>query len=178
MRHVVGVMIVLGLVPAQAAGDDWPGWRGASRQGVSSDTGLPLRWSATENVAWKTAIPGDGWSSPIVWGDHVIVTAVHDGGASYHVVAFDRASGRLLWDTEVFRQAPGAKDETASSAATPAADGQRVYAVFPGGVAAVTFRGEIAWTNRDHPFHVCGSSPILYQDMLKCCELPCLADWH
>jgi outer membrane protein assembly factor BamB len=94
------------------------------------------------------------------------VTAVSDGGASYHVVAFDRASGRLLWDTEVFRQAPGAKDETASSAATPAADGQRVYAVFPGGVAAVTFRGEIAWTNRDHPFHVCGASPILYQDML------------
>jgi outer membrane protein assembly factor BamB len=160
----------LGVLPALAIADDWPGWRGPSRQGVSAETGLPLHWSATENVAWKTVLPGEGWSSPIVWGERVFVTTATDGGASCHVLAFDRASGRPLWDTEVFRQGRDAKNEKNSDAtATPATDGRRVYAVFPGGIAAVDLDGTVAWTNRDHPFHGvhgCGASPLLYQDML------------
>lgn len=59
-----------------AAADNWPQFRG-SRAGVAADdAALPESWSATENVVWKIDVPGRGWSSPIVWGDHVFVTAV------------------------------------------------------------------------------------------------------
>jgi hypothetical protein len=57
-----------------AAAENWPRFRGPTGQGISTETGLPTRWSATENVAWKTPIPGQGWSSPIVWGDRVFAT--------------------------------------------------------------------------------------------------------
>src|SRR5437867_451421 len=56
-------------------GENWPNWRGPSSTGISTETGLPVRWSDTENVAWKASIRGLGISSPIVWGDRVIVTS-------------------------------------------------------------------------------------------------------
>ena len=54
----------------------WPQFRGPQSSGVTEDPRLPDKWSATENIAWKTAIPGIGWSSPIVWGDQIFVTSV------------------------------------------------------------------------------------------------------
>src|SRR3989339_1070825 len=66
---------------APGAADAWPQFRGPHSSAVSTDSGLPEKWSATENVLWKTKIPGRGWSSPIVWGDRVFVTsAVQDKG--------------------------------------------------------------------------------------------------
>src|SRR5215510_12209505 len=62
------------------AADNWPQFRGPGARAVSEVTRLPLRWSATENVAWKTAIPGSGWSSPVVWGNRVFLTSVVSAG--------------------------------------------------------------------------------------------------
>lgn len=80
-------------------GQDWRGWRGPSGQGDSIETKLPERWSETENVAWKTAIPGLGWSSPIVVADRVFVTSATDNGESCRVICLDRRRGKIQWET-------------------------------------------------------------------------------
>ena len=132
---------------------------------------LPLTWSATENIAWKTPIPGESWSSPIVWGDRIFVTTATEGGAKCHVLAIDRASGQIVWNTPVFDQSLRRKETRNTYATpTPATDGKRVYACFgDGSFAAVDFAGKVVWINREHPFysqHGLGSSPVLYRDLL------------
>ncbi len=150
---------------------NWPGFRGPDHQGHSTETHLPSAWSPTENIAWKAAVPGEGWSSPITWGDRVFVTTATDAGESCRVVSIDARNGAVLWNTEVFRQLPRRKEARNSHATpTPATDGERVYACFgDGSFAALDFKGAVVWTNRDHKFygqHGLGSSPILHGDLL------------
>lgn len=156
---------------SSAFAENWPSFRGPTGQGISSETDLPLKWSATENVRWKAEVPGEAWSSPVVWGDRVFVTTATDGGTLCRVLAFDLKSGKELWNTEVFKQETLRKEQRNTYATpTPCTDGERVYAVFGGGgVAAVWFDGKIAWTNRDFPFysrHGLGSSPVLAEGLL------------
>lgn len=153
------------------AEENWPRFRGPNGQGISAATGLPTEWSAEKNIAWKTEIPGEGWSSPIVWGERVFVSAATDGGKNCHIIAIDLKSGEILWNKTVFTQQPQHKNEKNSYAtSTPVTDGKLVYAVFgSGGFAAVDFEGNIAWTNQDLDFysqHGLGASPILYDDLL------------
>lgn len=150
---------------------EWPQFRGPTGQGHSSETGLPLSWNATTNVAWKTPIPGEGWSSPIVWGDRVFLTSTTDGGKRCLVIAVDAPSGRILWEKHVFDQEAGRKEGKNSYATpTPCTDGKRVYAVFGGGgAAALEFDGTVVWTNQDVKFysrHGLGSSPIVHDGLL------------
>lgn len=154
-----------------AAAEDWPQFRGRDTRGVSAETGLPLRWSATDNVAWKAAIPGESWSSPIVWGNQVFLTTATEAGESCRVLSLDRRTGKILWDKEAFRQAPGKKEGRNTYATpTPATDGERVYVCFgDGSFAAFDFAGRVRWTNRGHRFygqHGLATSPILYRDLL------------
>jgi outer membrane protein assembly factor BamB len=159
------------LAASPVCGENWPQFRGPTSQGHSSESNLPLEWSATENIAWKTAIPGESWSSPNVWGDRVFLTTATEGGAKCHVLAIDRATGQIVWNKHVFDQ-PLRRKETRNTYATPtpATDGKCVYACFgDGSFAAVDFAGEIVWVNREYPFysqHGLGSSPVLYRDLL------------
>lgn len=155
----------------RAATEEWPRFRGPTGQGVSQEKSLPTKWSATDNIAWKSDIPGEGWSSPIVWGDRVFLTTATDGGESCHVRALSRLDGKTLWDTMVFRQTKGHKQTKNSYATpTPVTDGERIYAAFnDGGIAALTVQGRIAWVNQDvkhYSEHGLASSPILYKDTL------------
>jgi outer membrane protein assembly factor BamB len=154
-----------------AQAENWPRFRGPSGQGISPEKNPPLEWSADSNIAWKTAIPGEGWSSPIVHGDRIFLTSTLENGASCRVISLDRKSGALLWNKEVFRQMPGHKQPNNSYATpTPVTDGKHVYAAFnDGSFAAVNFEGELAWTFREINFyseHGLGASPILHQDLL------------
>ena len=166
--------IVAGLclsVSATAEAENWPQFRGPTAQGHSAETGLPLKWSATENIAWKAPIPGESWSSPVVWADRVFLTTATADGASCRVLALDRKSGRILWDKEVFQQVPRRKERRNSYATpTPATDGERVYACFgDGSFAALNFAGDVVWINRDYKFygqHGLGTSPILHDGLL------------
>jgi outer membrane protein assembly factor BamB len=147
------------------------GFRGPTGQGVSTEKGLPMEWSSTSNIAWKTMIPGEGWSSPIVFGDHVFVTTATDNGVSCRVICLKRHTGEILWNREVVQQAPQRKEKRNSYATpTPVTDGQRVYAVFgDGSIAALSLEGEVLWTYRDFKFysqHGLGVSPILSRDLL------------
>src|SRR4026209_3049803 len=82
---------------------DWPQFRGPTGQGVSDERGLPLEWSETKNVKWKVAIPGKGWSSPVIQGDKIWLTTATDEGKSLRAVAVDRNTGAILVNVEVFR---------------------------------------------------------------------------
>jgi outer membrane protein assembly factor BamB len=157
---------------APAAADQWPSFRGPTGQGQSREIRLPVKWSLTEGVLWRTPIDGESWSSPIVWGGRVFVTTARDGGRACHVLALDRRTGKILWDTRVFTQETSRKEAKNSYATpTPATDGSRVFAAFGDGsvVAVEAGSGAIAWTNRDFPFysqHGLGTSLVLYRDLV------------
>jgi outer membrane protein assembly factor BamB len=151
--------------------ENWPGFRGPSGQGISQERNLPLAWSLRENLAWRTDIPGTGWSSPIVWEDRVFVTSASPDGTSCHLVCLDTASGKIVWDKDLFHQnSPRKMAENSHATPTPVTDGKRVYAAFNGGrIVAVDDRGNIAWSWRDEQFvskHGLAASPILYRGLL------------
>jgi len=170
MKRTIPVATFL-LVAAALPAENWPQFRGPTGQGTSTETGLPLRWTATESVAWRTPIPGESWSSPIVWGDRVFVTTATEGGVSCRLLSLDRKTGNVLWNKEVFQQVPRRKEGRNTYATpTPATDGARVYACFgDGSFAALNFAGQVVWTNRNYPFysqHGLATSPILHRGLL------------
>ena len=163
--------------PSPGAAAQWPQFRGPAGQGHASETGLPLEWSETRNVLWKTPVPGRGWSSPSIAGGRVWLTTAIQGsegrgrGVSLRALAFDATSGREVVNTEVFFvDRPGdlnAKNSYASP--TPIVDGDRVYVHFGAqGTAALTTTGEIVWKTRlaYQSQHGNGGSPALYGDLL------------
>lgn len=157
---------------ASASADDWPMWRGPRGDGISHDTEAPLHWSSTENIAWKTSIPGVGRSSPIVLGTRVYLTTGDVADQSRRVMCIDRETGKLLWNVVVHRGPEGQmhrNNTTASS--TPAADDRRVYAAFVDDqglrVAALDHAGNILWTATPGTFfsqHGFAASPVLCRD--------------
>jgi outer membrane protein assembly factor BamB len=168
---LISVAFVLASSFEEARAEDWPQFRGATNQGVSTADDVPLSWSESKNIAWRTEIPGESWSSPIVWRDRVFVTTAVEQGKSCRVLSIDTNTGRVLWDKEVFQQELSRKEDRNTYATpTPATDGHRVYACFgSGSFAALDFAGNVVWVNHDYPFygqHGLGSSPILYDGLL------------
>lgn len=174
MRLLFGALVVIASLSSGAdslCGEDWTRFRGPNGQGKTPESDLPLEWSEDSNIAWRTTIPGQGWSSPIVSGDHVFVTTATERGASCRVIGIDRLSGDMLWNTEVHRQIPGPKRAQNSYATpTPVTDGARVYAAFyDGTMVAVDFDGKLVWKNEDvdfHSLHGLGASPILVDGLI------------
>ena len=172
MRLILLASVLLTASQALAA-EDWPQFRGPTGQGVSAETGLPLEWSESQNVRWKTAVPGIGWSSPVVAGDRVWITsAVVDRSAtSLRALAFDTATGRQVVDAEVFRlpRRNLLNPKNSHASPTPVVEGDRVYVHFGAdGTAALTSSGEVVWRKR-FPYesqHGNGGSPTLYKDLL------------
>src|SRR5205823_13740372 len=115
----------------QVAADDWPWWRGPTLDGKSRDRQAPKRWSTTDNVVWKTPVPGRGHSSPVLWGDRVFLTTAEEDTQTQSVLAFDRKSGKRLWQTPAGKGGfPRKYGKNTHASATPACDGERVLAVF------------------------------------------------
>ncbi|MBK5295520.1 MAG: PQQ-binding-like beta-propeller repeat protein, partial [Vicinamibacteria bacterium] len=172
IKTLFSAILVAGPLAVVAGADPWPGFRGPTGQGFSKEIRLPVSWSANRDVMWTTPIPGEGWSSPIAWGGRVLVTTARDEGRACHVLALDRRTGEVLWDTLVFTQALKRKEGRNSYATpTPVTDGARVYTAFgDGSFAAVDLvNGKVVWTNRDYPFyghHGLGTSPVLYRDLV------------
>ncbi len=150
----------------------WPRWRGPSGQGLVTDSGYPDRWSATENVLWKTPVPGDGNSSPIVWRDRILLTTAYEGGRRLSVLAFRRSDGMRLWETFApeGRRDGGTHFKNGHASATPATDGERVYVSFgTRGLLALDLNGKIVWQQdlgQMDAYHGTAGSPLLYKDRL------------
>jgi outer membrane protein assembly factor BamB len=158
----------------------WPEFRGPDGNGVSKSAGLPIRWSETENVRWKTPVHGKGWSSPIVLGGRVWMTTATPDGKELFVVAIDKATGRVEIDKKLFDvpNPQAAHDFNSYASPTPvgepttsAREAARVYVTFgsPGTAALDAATGAVIWTRRDlecNHYRGAGSSPILFRDLL------------
>ncbi len=160
---------VLALSPGRA--EDWPAWRGPTGQGHSAATGLPVRWSATENVRWKIPLPGPGNSTPIVWGDRVFLTQATESGRKRSLWCLSRRDGAKLWEATVEFRGDEPKHETNTyCAASPATDGERVVVSHgSAGVYCYDFNGKELWHRDLGPCrHIWGSaaSPVLYKDLV------------
>ncbi|MCX7423396.1 MAG: PQQ-binding-like beta-propeller repeat protein [Planctomycetia bacterium] len=171
------LLLVLFLLPhVRCNAENWPGWRGPNRNGVTSDTGVPTTWSATENVLWKMPLPGIGTSNPVVWGDKVFVTASEgrDQG-ELHVICFDRDTGRELWHQRLWGTAPTLfYGRSGMASPSPVTDGKRLFAFFgTGDVFCFDLDGGLLWqraiADEYGPFEnrfAAASSPLLFEDKL------------
>jgi outer membrane protein assembly factor BamB len=176
--------------------DQWAQWRGPQGNGVAATADPPMTWSEEKNIRWKTALPGVGNSSPIVWGDRVFLTTGIPGGEEveptagrrpgehdntlkvrknkFVVLALDRTDGRILWQTTVRDQVPHeARHNTGSFAsASPLTDGERVFAFFGShGLYCLDWNGKVLWERDLGDMHTKhghgeGSSPVLHGDTL------------
>jgi outer membrane protein assembly factor BamB len=167
------------LACASAPAADWPEFRGPDGQGHAEEHGLPVLWGPMKNVAWKVAVPGNGWSSPIVFKGRVYLTTAvpptggRKGELSLRALCLDAKSGTVVWDREVFRQAagaPGIHGKNSHASPTPLTDGERLYVHFGHqGTACLDLEGNVVWTNREltyAPVHGNGGSPVLCGDLL------------
>ena len=152
--------------------ENWPMWRGPRLDGTSAEQGLPTKWSATENIVWRTELPGEGHASPIVWGEKVFTVASKTGTEERLLLCLDGKTGAILWQTVVLQSGAEQIHRLNSRASsTPATDGERVFTAFLDNrevvVAAHDFAGKPLWQERPGAFaskHGFCSSPILFQD--------------
>jgi len=166
------MLCILGALAACAAAGEWPSWRGPQRDGVSDETGIPIRWSPTENILWKVPIPGKGHSSPIVWGDRIFLTTCVKERQERILLCIDRRDGKILWQRVVLTAPLERLNQLNSYASsTPATDGKHVWVPFLDRehmfVACYGVEGEEVWTKRPGEFHAVHgfcSSPLLYRD--------------
>jgi hypothetical protein len=192
-----GVLLTVGLVglavvAVSAGADDWPRFRGRSAGVAADDPALPDAWSPTENVVWKADIPGLGWSSPVVWGDHVFLTSVVNttqqeppkpgfylgdwpaSSAPHHwtVYDIDFRTGKIRWQQVVSSAPPGRAKHLKNSYAseTPVTDGERVYFYFGNaGLFVFDLDGKPVWSKPIGPLKTrnnwgTGASPVVHGD--------------
>ncbi len=154
--------------------EDWPGWRGPRGDGTSSERGIPQTWSQTDNIRWKTPIPGKGHSSPIVWGERVFVTTCLEGKGERVLMCLDRRDGKVLWQQVVLTAKLEKKHPLNSFAsATPVTDGKHVWVAFLAypdmQAACYDFDGKQVWMRSPGKLlsvHGFCSSPILHKNLV------------
>jgi len=167
-------MPLMFLLSDAALAENWPGWRGPRGDGTSNEKNVPVKWSGTQNVIWKTPVPGKGHASPIVWARHIFVVTADKELKQRILLCLDRNNGKILWQRVVL-EAPLERINRLNSYAssTPATDGERVYVSFLDKdkmfVAAYDFDGNKIWEVRPGAFasmHGYCSSPVIWKDKL------------
>ena len=160
---------------AFGADGDWPQWRGPMSDGHSSETDVPVKWDAT-SVLWKTALPGNGQSSPVIAGDRIFLTAEQQQGRERIVFCVDRTSGKIVWQETVWTGEPE-KSHTMNgwASATCATDGQHVVAFFGrGGLHGFSVDGQKLWSRDlgtfEGPWGTGASPMIVGNTVIQNCE--------
>lgn len=166
-----------------ALAGDWSQFRGPGGQGVSDAKGIPTQWSDSENLLWKTKLPGAGSSSPIILGERIYVTCysgygmgVEDAGGledlTLHLVCLNAQDGKIIWDTPIKPAQPESSRvrDHGYAAQTPATDGEHLYVFFgKSGVFKFDLEGKKIWQTRlgdgTHGWG-CGTSPVLFEDLV------------
>jgi outer membrane protein assembly factor BamB len=155
------------LAASIVSADNWPGWRGPTGLGQSTEKDLPLTWSEKENIRWKTPLPDTGNASPAIWGDHIFLTQATDKGTKRGILCIDRKTGREKWSHYVEQKKVEPTHGTNPyGSATCATDGERVItSLGSGGVLCLDFNGKELWHKDLGEFvHIwgTGSSPVLH----------------
>lgn len=169
------------------AEEHWPHWRGPHGNGVSAATGLPVTWSESENIAWKTPLPSWSGSTPIIWEDKIFVVSptkstgsaessgrgLHPGGDTLMLLCLSKQDGSILWEREIDKgNTIGRKGNSTSP--SPVTDGKCVWVVTGNGaITALTLNGDVVWSanlqKEFGPFGLnfgYGSSPVLHDGKL------------
>lgn len=191
LARMAAFLAIAGIAFAQS----WPQFRGPGAMGVAEDPDLPVSWGESQNIVWKTAIPGLGWSSPVVAGDRIFVTSVvsakeieppkkglYFGGDReaptdehrWMVHCVDWKTGRVLWEREVHRSVPQSSRHLKNSFAseTPVTDGERLYAYFGNlGVFCFDMSGKLLWSQSFPALRTrfgwgTAASPVLHEGRL------------
>jgi len=184
IHRLTGILaLCLVTLPSTSAlAQDWPQFRGPGGLGVSDADDLPLTWSETQNVAWKTPLPGHGSSSPIALTGKLYLTCYSGYGIErnqgtiedlkLHVLSVDGKTGKILWDRQLAPTLPESESvrDHGYAAATPTTDGTHLYVFFgKSGVFKFDLQGQQIWrTSVGTEIHGWGSgtSPVLYQDLV------------
>jgi outer membrane protein assembly factor BamB len=175
LRRFVGIEFILVALAAGMAHaeEQWPEFRGPRGDGRAEGSQPPVEFGESKNLAWKVPIHGKGWSSPVVWGPQIWLTTATEDGTQMFALCVDRATGKVVHDRLVFKNAnPQTCDPTNSYASpTPAIEQGRVYLHFGsyGTICLDTRTGERIWERRDLPcdhWRGPGSSPILFENCL------------
>jgi outer membrane protein assembly factor BamB len=193
--QALAILVFLATSPASAE-TNWPQFRGPGSKGVAAGDTLPDRWSATENVAWKTNLPGRGWSSPIVWGNRILLTTVVNSGMSeepkkglyfggnrptppdsvhqWKVLCLNLETGHVIWERQVHEGRPQSAIHLKNSFAseTPVTDGTRIYCYFGNiGIFCFDWEGNEIWKKKLEPHQTrfgwgTAASPVVHRDHL------------
>ena len=163
------LLILFAIVPALHA-EDWPTWRGPRNDGRSTEPAFPTTWSKSDNIVWRTELPGEGHASPVVFGGKLFTVAAMPDTQERLLVCLDRITGKKLWQQTVVKApAEHTHRENSHASSTPACDGERVFCTFLDGkevvVSAYSLAGKLLWQKRPGVFssvHGFCSTPILY----------------
>ena len=175
-------LCLIGELVSESFAADWPQFRGPGGLGASAESGLPVSWSDTANMNWRTALPGYGASSPITLGDRLYVTCYSGYGTGagtakmedlqLHIVCLTQDDGEIVWDEQIRPRLPESERvrDHGYAGPTPATDGQFLYVFFgKTGVFKFTLDGKQIWQadigDRTHGWG-CGTSPVLYQNLV------------
>ncbi|MCI0614893.1 PQQ-binding-like beta-propeller repeat protein [bacterium] len=168
----ISILILLLFAFSYLNAENWPNWRGPRRDSTSSESGLPQKWSKTENVIWRTPLPGPAASTPIIWSNRIFLTSAEGDNLVLICISTD---GKILWKQVVGTGNKNAKGDEANLAApSPSTDGKYVFAFFGSGdLAAYDFAGKQIWkTNLQKAYgdfdlnFVMSSTPLLDGDRL------------
>lgn len=167
----IDVLFLLLVTCSPTLAADWPAWRGPTGQGFCEEKDLPVTWSDKENVKWKVPLANQGNSTPVVWGDKILLTQANAGGSQRSLLCLARDDGRLLWQRDVeYAEKERNWNENWYCNASPALDGQRAVVSFgSAGMYCYDFDGQELWKRTDlgtweHAFGN-GASPVLYGDL-------------
>ncbi len=192
-KMVLGVLLLAAAGAGPVGAGDWPQWRGPAQNSASTETGLPLFWREGVGIAWKVELPGEGASTPAIWGNAVFVTAQQDN--KLLLLRLDKSTGKTVWTREVgtsagtVRQADRGRQKFHQlhneASPSPTTDGEVVIAHFGNGdLAAYDFAGNQLWKRNlqaDHGDYTIwwghANSPVIYKDFVICvCMQDSLAD--
>jgi outer membrane protein assembly factor BamB len=168
VRKITVLLIALCLVASSASAGDWPAFRGSTGLGVSDAQNVPIKWSSTENIAWKIPVPGDCNGSPIVSNGRVFVTSAEDKGRKRHLHCVDLSDGSQLWTrTTKYDHVMPTHKTNLYAGTTPASDGEHVIVWHSSaGLCCYNFQGDEVWKRTFGEFRHqwgYGTSPVLYE---------------
>ncbi|MBI5774031.1 MAG: PQQ-binding-like beta-propeller repeat protein [Verrucomicrobia bacterium] len=173
LRLPLWFLVISHLTASAFAAENWPQFRGPSRNGLSDAKGTPVKWSETENVKWKTPVHGKAWSSPVIWDNQIWLTTATEDGKELFAVCVQRDTGKILHDVKLFDvPVPQYADRFNSyGSPTPVIEAGRVYVTFgsPGTACLDTKTAKVLWQRRDLPcnhYRGAGSSPIVHGGLL------------
>ena len=198
-RLSLGIPLTLLALATASADDNWPQWRGPSLNGTSNSTGLPEKWSETENIKWKAKLPSWSGSTPVIWGDRIFVASGSEKGGSEAPLAkkgpggpiaegaellllcYSKKDGSQLWRTKLGDGNVHYAKQNMSSP-SPVTDGTMVWALTGTGIlTGLDLDGKVVWTVDLQKQYVkfglnwgYASSPLLYEGLLI---VPILHGW-